>query len=322
MSDELTGLSASRLAELMRRREVSPMEVLEAYLRRVGELNPRLNAVVALAPDAREAARRAEDALTRGEGGALCGVPLTVKDTFEVSGMAATSGSKLREHFVPAADASAVARLRAAGAVVFGKTNTSELALDYTTDNPVYGRTNNPHSLAHTPGGSSGGCAAATAACMTAASLGSDLSGSVRIPAHFCGVLGLRPTAARVPAAGHLPPTGGVFSLGASFGPLARTVEDLELLFGVLSGASRSPPRVGDTGGSAHVETLRGRRFAVYTDDGVAPVSEETQEAVESAARALEAAGLVAVRERPPGVEHGHELWMAMFSQATRALLR
>ncbi|HYO63465.1 MAG TPA: amidase [Pyrinomonadaceae bacterium] len=313
-------MSASALARLVRRREVSPVEVVAAHLRRVEELNPRLNAVVAVAPDATEAARRAEDALMRREPvGALHGVPVTVKDTIDAAGLTATAGSRLRSGRVPFSDAPSVARLRAAGAVILGKTNTSELALDYTADNPVHGRTLNPHSSAHTPGGSSGGCAAAVASCLTAASLGSDLTGSVRVPAHFCGVLGLRPTAARVPSGGHLPPAEGVFSLAASLGPLARSVEDLELLFEVLSGESdgaRSSAASSDAGG------LRGRRFAVYADDGVVPVSEETRAAVEGAARALEEAGLVAVRERPPGVGEGHGLWLALFSQVTRAFVR
>ena len=170
---------------------MSPVEAVEAYLRRIESDNPRLNAVVALAPDALERAREAESALARGEArGALHGVPLTVKDTIDARGLTAACGSRVRAGFMPEEDAPAVARLRAAGAIILGKTNCPEFALDYTSENPVYGRTNNPHDLARTPGGSSGGCAAAVAACMTAGSLGSDLAGSVRIPAHFCGVLG------------------------------------------------------------------------------------------------------------------------------------
>ncbi|HEU4594288.1 MAG TPA: amidase, partial [Pyrinomonadaceae bacterium] len=160
MSDELTNFSAVRLATMMRRREVSPVEVVAAHLARVERLNPELNAVVTLAPDALERAGEVEAALMRGEDvGALCGVPVTVKDTIEVRGLRATSGSKPRAGDVPERDAPAVERLRAAGAIILGKTNASELALDYTTDNPVFGRTNNPHDLSRTPGGSSGGCA-------------------------------------------------------------------------------------------------------------------------------------------------------------------
>ena len=164
MSEELTKLSATKLAAMIRARAVSPVEVVEAHLRRIESLNPRLNAVVTHASNALDLAREAEGKVMRGEGaGALLGVPLTVKDTIETRGMRTTGGSKLRAGHVPRADAAAVARLRAAGAIIIGKTNTSEMALEYNADNPVFGRTNNPHDETRTPGGSSGGCAAAVA---------------------------------------------------------------------------------------------------------------------------------------------------------------
>ena len=323
MDDELTSYSAARLAAMIRRREVSPVEVVEAYLRRIERVNPRLNAVVALAPDAVERAREAERALMRGgAAGALCGVPLTVKDTIEVKGLPSAAGSRARVGYVPGEDAGAVARLRAAGAVLLGKTNASELALDYSSDNPVYGRTNNPFDAARTPGGSSGGCAAAVSACLTAASLGSDLSGSIRIPAHFCGVAGLKPTAARVPRTGHTPPVEGPFALAASLGPIARRVEDLALLFAVLAGGGRPRAGVDESRDVADIATVRGTRCAWYADDGVVPVTDETREAVVIAARALKEAGCEVVEERPPGVERGTSLWLALFSEHARAFVR
>jgi Asp-tRNA(Asn)/Glu-tRNA(Gln) amidotransferase A subunit family amidase len=325
MLDELNELSAVKLAALIRAREVSPVEVLAAHLRRIEELNPRVNAVVTLAPDALECARRAEASLMRASAGVgvgvLHGVPLTIKDTIETQGLRTTSGTRLRADFVPAADAPAVARLRAAGAILLGKTNTSELALDYTAENPIFGRTNNPHALAYTPGGSSGGCAAALATGMTPASLGSDLAGSIRIPAHFCGVCGLRPTTGRVPSFGQLPPTTGGFSLGESLGPLARNVEDLELLYRVLAGDEKGNARSASRDGEDEL-SVRGWRVACYTDDGVAPVREETKCAVEAAARALGDAGLEVVDERPPHIEHGARLWLELFAPATQHLLR
>src|ERR1044072_218194 len=203
---ELRRLSAVELSHLIRARAVSPVEAVGAYLRRIESVNPTLNAVVTLAPDALELGREAEAAVVRGETvGALHGVPLTVKDTIDVRGLRTTYGSRVRAHNVAEDDAPAVARLRAAGAIILGKTNCPEFALDYTSENPVFGRTNNPHDLGRTPGGSSGGCAAAVAACMTAGSLGSDLAGSIRIPAHFCGVVGLKPTAGRGAGGGPLP---------------------------------------------------------------------------------------------------------------------
>lgn len=311
-------MSAVELARQIRARAVSPVEVVGAYLRRVEELNPTLNAVVTLAPDALERAREAEASLLNGEAvGALHGVPVTVKDTVDVRALRAVGGSRVRAEYVAEEDAPSVARLRAAGAIVLGKTNCPELALDYTSENPVFGRTNNPHDLERTPGGSSGGCAAAVAACMTAGSLGSDLAGSIRIPAHFCGVAGLKPTSGRIPRGGHVPPMSGLHSLGATLGPLARRVEDLRLFYGVLAGEAAT---VDDevTG----VGTLKGMRFAFYADDGAMPVSAETRTAVEDAARALTGAGLDVVEELPPFVAEATGLWLSLFEYATQRFVR
>ncbi|HEX7175819.1 MAG TPA: amidase, partial [Pyrinomonadaceae bacterium] len=321
----MTRLSAVRLAALVRARAVSPVEVVEAHLRRVEEVNPRLNAVVTLSPDAVARARALEAALARGEdAGPLAGVPVTVKDTIETVDLRTTFGSRVFVEHVPKRDAPAVARLRAAGAIILGKTNVSELALDYTAENTVFGRTNNPFDDERTPGGSSGGCAAALSACLTAGSLGSDLVGSLRIPAHFCGIAALRPTAGRVPGAGHLPPLSGPFALGASLGPLARRVEDLALLFGVLTGEdlARQSEDTGDALLKDVAALLRGRRVAWYADDGATPVIPEIARAVEAAARALEDAGMSAVERRPPHVERATELWLGLFSYPTQEFLR
>src|SRR5262249_3283317 len=163
------------LAELIRRREVSPVEVMKAHLERIAAINPALNAIVTLAPDALDRARDAEAAA---ELGPLHGVPLTVKDTIDTAGLRTTTGSTTRADYVPEQDADAVARLKAAGAIVIGKTNTAEFAMDYTADNPLFGRTNNPYDPSRTPGGSSGGEGAAIAACLSPGGLGSDLAGS------------------------------------------------------------------------------------------------------------------------------------------------
>jgi amidase len=332
-------MSAARLVALMRARELSPVEVLEAHLARVGRLNPTLNAVVTLAPDALERAREAERRIARGESlRPLEGLPVTVKDTIDTAAVRTTSGSLARAGRVPEADAPAVALLRGAGAVVFGKTNVSELALDYTAENPVFGRTVNPHDAARTPGGSSGGCAAAVAACLTPASLGSDMVGSIRIPAHFCGVVGLKPTAGRVPPGGHFPPTEGACALGASLGPLARTVEDAALLFDALVAGHADPqqsqfdpsrlqgdqPDRSSVGrrGAADGGELRGLRAAFYTGDGNVRVCDETKAAVEAVAKALAGAGCDVREERPPHVERGPELWRALFAEPVREIVR
>lgn len=295
---------------MVRAREVSPVEVVEACLRRVEALNPSLNAIIALAPAALEQARRQESALVRGTAiGPLGGVPVTIKDTFDVRGLLSTSGSPLRAHRVATRTALAVARLQAHGAIILGKTNVPEMALTYESDNPVFGHTNNPHDLRLTPGGSSGGEAASVAAALSYAGLGSDLVGSIRIPAHFCGIFGLKPTSASVPGDGHCPAMPGRLKEAASFGPLARTVEDLALMFEALAGLEQ-----GSTLKAMDGEELRGLRVAWYVNDGVAPVDEEMKLAVERCARALAGAGCEVIEARPPGVERGHELWLERFS--------
>jgi Asp-tRNA(Asn)/Glu-tRNA(Gln) amidotransferase A subunit family amidase len=199
--------------------------------------------------------------------------------------------------------------------------NTPELALDYTAENLLFGRTSNPYDAERTSGGSSGGCAAAVASCLTAAGLGSDLAGSIRIPAHFCGVAGLRPTAGRVPGAGHAPPVSGLHSLGASLGPLARRVADLRLLFQVLAGHQAHASSATSWEDEAAKE-LRGLSGAWYTHDGTVKVTEETAAAVALAVGALSSAGLRAREETPPGVEQATDLWLSMFEYATQRYVR
>ena len=316
---ELVSQSLAALAALIQNRDVSPVEVLQACLDRSDNLNAKLNAIVTLAPDALKKAKDAEAAIIRGDAvGPLHGVPLTIKDTIETAGLRTTSGSLLRAEFIPKQDAPAVARLKAAGAIILGKTNCAEMAMDYTGENPVFGRASNPYNPALTTGGSSGGEAAAIASCISPGGIGSDLAGSIRIPAHFCGIVGLKPTVGRVPGAGQFPPSTGPYSLGAAIGPMARGISDLNLLFNVLAGVARSADRTAENSRPS----LKGCRVAYYTDDGVAPVSEETRRAVETAARGLRDAGLLTEEIRPPGIERGHDLWLKLFSRASVVQLR
>ena len=304
--------SLTRIAELIRSGAVSPVEVAEAHLDQIGKLNQHLNAIVTLTPDLLEKAKEAESALQRGgHVGPLHGVPVTIKDTIETAGLLSTSGSKLRADYIPAKDAPAVARLKAAGAIILGKTNASEMAMDYTADNLVFGRTNHPLDASLTPGGSSGGEAAAIASHMSPGGLGSDLAGSIRVPAHFCGIAGLKPGAGRVPGEGQFPPSSGPYSLGAVIGPLARTVGDLRSLFRVI--VNSEVPRM---------STLKDLRVAWYVDDGVAPVTQETKAAVESVVASLSDAGFVTEERRAPHVERANELWLKVFSRASVVQLR
>jgi len=298
---------------LIRNRDVSPVEVAEAHLQQISRLNPKLNAVVTVAPDVIERAKQAEAAVMRGdELGPLHGAPMTIKDTIETAGLRSTSGSVMRADYVPKRDAPIVARLKAAGAIILGKTNTAEMAMDYTADNPVFGRTNHPLDPKLTPGGSSGGEAVAIATCMSAAGFGSDLAGSLRIPAHFCGITALKPTTGCFPGEGQFPPSTGPYSLGAVVGPMARRVRDLLGLLAVI----------GNENYFGRPYDMRRVRVAWYTDDGIAPVTEETARAVASVVNVLEDAGLIVEERRPPHVERGNEIWLKLFSRASVVQLR
>ncbi|MFY9618916.1 MAG: amidase [Pyrinomonadaceae bacterium] len=319
MSDEITTKSATELVALIRTRALSPVEVVEAHLRRIERVNPSLNAIVTIAEDAIDRARACEAAVMSGhDPGPLLGLPVTVKDTIDTAGLRTTSGSRIRAHHVPEQDAASVARLKAAGAIILGKTNVPEMAVPYDCDNPVFGRANNPHARHRTCGGSSGGEAAAIAACLSPAGLGSDLSGSIRVPAHFCGIAGLKPTAGRVAMDGHTPAAPGVVALGASIGPMARRVEDLALLFKVLAEPTQFEAAQNGID-VVNPAPLRGSRVAWYTDDGVSPVSDETRAAVQNAVKALADAGLQLNEKTPPGISKGSQLWIELFSRAANS---
>ena len=294
---ELLFESASQLAARIRRRELGSRELLDLYLGQVEKRNPALNAIVTLdAERARARAAQADAAATRGEWwGPLHGLPITVKDTLETAGLRTTAGYPALAEHVPVTNADAVERCRAAGAVVFGKTNTPLLAGDWQSYNPVFGTTNNPWDPTRTPGGSSGGSAAALAAGMTAFEIGSDIAGSIRVPAHWCGVYGHKPTHGIVPVRGHIPgPPGCLAATDLSVvGPLARSAADLDLLLGVMAGppADRAvawslalpPPRHASLGEF---------RVAAWLDDRDFPVDAEVRQALERAVEALRSAGV------------------------------
>ncbi|MEW6403911.1 MAG: amidase [Chloroflexota bacterium] len=305
--DDLVFLTVRHLARLIRERQSSAVEVLEAHLRHIAQHNVKLNAIVTLDEEgARRRAQAADAALARGEiWGPLHGIPVTIKDSFETLGLRTTSSHPPLSNYIPKQDATPVARWRAAGAIILGKTNLPELAGDAQTDSPIFGRTNNPWNLDCTPGGSTGGGAAAVAAGLSPLELGSDIGGSIRIPSHFCGIFGLKPTEHRVSSAGHIPDlpgqVRGVRHLG-TFGPLARSVEDLRLGFALMAGPDgrdwEIPPVPLDT---PDPKPLRERRFAWTDDFGGAPVTVETRAAMENVAARLAALGCRVERCSPPG---------------------
>ena len=301
--DDITYASAKSIAQAIRDKEVSAVEVVEAHLRRIDEVNPKLNAVVHLAADrALSEARNADAATARGESNRpLHGVPMTVKDSHDAEGLVSTGGTKGRENFVPDRDATTVARMRAAGAIVLGKTNTPELTLSFETDNLIYGRTNNPYDLERTPGGSSGGAGAIIASGGSPLDLGTDTGGSVRVPSAFCGIAGLKPTSGRVPRTGHIIS----HSLGATdalttVGPMARYVEDLVLAYPIIAGPDGEDPFIVpmpvDDPANVDVKSLR---VAWFTDIGDMTSTAEIASATKAAADALTDAGVSLTEDMP-----------------------
>jgi len=309
--------SATAFARAIRARSLSAREAVDACLARIERVNPALNAVVAWRADAaRREADAADAAVARGAAlGPLHGVPITVKDSFDTAGLVSTWGTAGRRDFVPAEDATAVGRLRAAGAIVLGKTNTPELTLGFETVNRVYGRTSNPYDASRTCGGSSGGAAAIVAAGGVPLEIGSDTGGSIRLPAHFCGIAGIRPTPGRVSRAGHAIGPGSAIDALTSIGPLARRVEDLGLALRVLAGPDGRDPLLAPVPlrDPASVD-VAGLRVAWFLDNGIAPPDDDVAAAVRDAVRVLVDAGARAGERRPPGVERTEPLFMQVIT--------
>jgi amidase len=297
--NELTSASATTLAQLIRQRQVSATEVVRAYLAQIAQVNPALNAIVQLDPAAALAAAAAADqALATGVAlGPLHGVPFTVKDWIDAQGFPCTGGDPQYRQRMPTADATSVARLRRAGAILLGKTNVM-------VENEVYGRTNNPYNRTYSPTGSSSGEAAIIAAGGSACGLGSDSGGSIRQPAHACGIAGLKPTTGRIPLTGHFPFISALNDPRTTIGPMARFVEDLALLLPIIAGPDDSdysalPVPLADW----CAVDLRSLRVSFYTDHPNANPSDETV-AICRAVAALLADHCAAVEERlPPRIE-------------------
>jgi amidase len=294
---ELAYSSAVAIADRIRQREISSREAVDYFLARVETLDKPINSVVTIdAERARTEADAADAALARGEvRGPLHGVPMTVKDSFQTAGMRTTSGAPELASFIPTENAWPVARLREAGAIIFGKTNLPIYAGDLQSYNKVFGTTNNPHDVSRTPGGSSGGSAAALACGFTPLELGSDIGGSIRLPSHMSGVVGHKPSYGIVPAHGQIPGPPGALTLAdlAVAGPMARAIQDLKLGLDIMAGPNRwekpawhlelPPPRR---------PTLKQYRVAAWLDDPACRVEPEVGELLEGATQKLAAAGV------------------------------
>jgi amidase len=314
---------ATRLVALVASGTLSAEDLVTLTFERIAACNPALNAFVELREDlARLEARRQDDAAARGvPRGPLGGLPVTVKSAIGVAGLRCEAGSPAREGLVAAEDAVTVARLRAAGALVVGTTNVAEMLMAYESDNPLYGRTGNPFDLSRTAGGSSGGEAAAIASGCSAAGLGSDGGGSVRVPAHFTGICALKPTPGRIPATGHDPACLGPFGLVGTIGPMARTVGDLALLYRVLAGWDDGDPAAMPAGPEVTPPGGAPARVAIFEDDGTRPVAPEVRAAVRGTAEALAEAGYDGVWFRPAAFARARALWEVFFAECGALLL-
>lgn len=320
--DEIVYLSLAEMAESIRAKKISPVQLVDAHLSRIGELNPKLNPFVTVDGErARAKAKAAEIALGSASKsnsiGPLHGVPISIKSSIDVAGLPCECGSVLRKGYIPPEDAPLVARLRAGGAIILGNTNVPEFLMAYETDNVLHGRTNNPWHLSRTPGGSSGGEASAIAAGCSAGGVGSDGGGSIRIPAHYSGICGLKPTPGRIPSTGHYPPSAGPFAQLGVVGPMARRVSDVQKLFEVMAG-----PDPGDSA-SAPVplkrwsdREIRALGVAYFMEDEATPVTSETAAAVRTAVDALRMQGFNVTEWRPQNLDRVWDFWWNLFGRA------
>jgi Asp-tRNA(Asn)/Glu-tRNA(Gln) amidotransferase A subunit family amidase len=312
---------AVEMLSMLRAREISSIELAEEHIRQIDRLNPQLNALIDFDPD-RVLAQAAFQDEAGETSGILSGLPMSVKASISVAGHRCETGSLLNQEHTPATDAIIVSRMRHAGAVVLGTTNCPEFLMAYETDNRIYGRTSNPWDLERTAGGSSGGESAAIAAGLSAGGFGSDSGGSVREPAHFTGICALKPTPGRIPGDGHLPACAGPFSLLGTIGPMARTIEDVALLFRALSGHWDADP----TGAPIPLQQyslkdLRQIPIGFFEDDGAVPVTAETRQAVRSAVTSLCRQGFRVEPFRPCALEEARTLWWKLFVRSGAMLV-
>jgi Asp-tRNA(Asn)/Glu-tRNA(Gln) amidotransferase A subunit family amidase len=312
--DSLYFAGIAEVARNIETKEISPREIVDAHLERIQKLQPTLNAFVHVEQGARQQAEAAEASVLRGDAlGTLHGVPISIKSCIDVAGWPCPAGSRLRGDYVAGEDAVLVARLRAAGAILIGNTNVPEFLMAYETDNALSGKTSNPWQLSRSAGGSSGGEAAAIASGCSMGGVGSDGGGSVRVPAHFCGISGLKPTPGRIPSTGHFPRGAGAFAWLGVVGPMARTVADVRALFEVMKGPDA------DDALSAAIEArsfgereLRGMRVGILESNALGNVTAETSEAVARAAALLSEQFDVEPLQLK-GLELAIELWWFFF---------
>ncbi|MFZ0518361.1 MAG: amidase [Acidobacteriaceae bacterium] len=315
MSD-VTLLSATEQLGLLRAEKISPVELAEEHIREISRLNPRLNAIVHFSDVDADRIRAQAGALMTASGprGPLYGLPMTIKSSIAVAGLHCEVGSLLRRGVLAEEDAVVVSRVRRAGGNILGTTNCPEFLMAYETDNRLHGQTRNPWNLDYSSGGSSGGESAAIASGMSAGGLGSDSGGSVRTPAHFTGICSLKPTPGRIPTTGHEPPCVGPFSILGAIGPMARTMQDVRLLFEKLCNPDPTDP-VSPPVALRTITRSESKQIPIgyFEDDGFVPVTAETRLAVQAAVRALRQQGFSVQPFRPEALERMRQLWWKFF---------
>jgi Asp-tRNA(Asn)/Glu-tRNA(Gln) amidotransferase A subunit family amidase len=319
---DLNFLSLCEMADAIRARKISSVELVNAHIARIESVNPKLNAYTHTAFDRARAEAKAADAAVRESAKSqslplLHGVPMSMKSSIDVAGWPCECGSLLRRDYVGPVDAPLVARMRAAGAVILGNTNVPEFLMAWETDNSLHGRTNSPWDLERTPGGSSGGEAAAIASGCSAGGIGSDGGGSIRVPSHFSGICGLKPTPGRVPATGHFPGSAGPFAQLGVVGPMARAVRDVERIFEVVAGSDPGDPCAAPVPlrRSSDAE-IRKLRVGYFVEHPLAPVTPETAAAVRKAVDALRSQGFKVVEWLPDNLDRAQRLWANLFCRA------
>lgn len=315
-TDDFLYSPVSVIARALREKDISSTELVTSYLQRIENVNPWLNAVVTIVAESALAKANAADKLLACGTvvGPLHGVPMTIKDSLDTRGVATAWGVPAREGFVPDEDATVVKRLLTAGAILLGKTNTPELTLSFETNSPIHGPTSNPYDVTRTAGGSSGGAAAIVAAGGTPFDIGSDTGGSVRLPAHFCGVSGIRPTSGRVPRTGNAIPPGGALDRLSAIGPIARHAEDLNLLLSVIAGPDPGDPgSLSMPGIDPSQIRLNHLRVAFHTNNGISAPTEGSVDAVIAAVNCLARTGAIVEERTPPGIEDTLEIFQSLF---------
>ncbi len=322
--DELLESTLETIAAAIRSKQVKSVEVVRAFLDRVEKVNPQLNALVySTADQAMKYAEKADLALqNKDEVGRLHGVPITIKDSLDTKDAITTWGTTGRREFRPGRDATCVARLRDQGAIIMGKTNTPEFTLSFQTSNLIYGTTNNPFDTERTPGGSSGGAAALIAAGASPLDIGTDTGGSIRLPSHFCGITGIKPTTGRVPCTGNALPSSGLIAPLTQPGPMARSVDDLAFILDLIAGPDNIDPhcvpaRLEDWT-RVNPEQLR---IAYYVDNGICTPDASIGAAVTGVIDLLQEHGMTPVEARPTGLEMAGFILSRVFSADSGEML-